>query len=232
MLPTLKQSTAIKVPFGPLVQAADGATAMTSVALASGEAYATKNDAAALVDISGNTWAHLGHGIYNLSLGVGDTDTLGLLHLTVHDSACRPYIRDFMVVPANSYDGLVSGTEKLNVNVNEIDTNAASGFLTGTDKLRADLVSISGTESCADNLEESTKAISTGTVQASSTTTLIKTNLTEAQNDHFNGRIVLFNSGTQRAVGAEITDYDGAAKTLTVTALPAAPANGDTFVIV
>lgn len=66
---------------------------------------------------------------------------------------------------------------------------------------------------------------STATSGSHSTTTMI-TNLTETQNDHFNGRVIVFTNGTLSGQATNITDYDGTTKTLTFTAVTQAPSNG------
>jgi phage baseplate assembly protein W len=63
-------------------------------------------------------------------------------------------------------------------------------------------------------------------------TTQMTTNLTEATDDHYNGRIVVFLTGNLAGQATDITDYTGATKLITMTALTEAPANGDRFVIV
>lgn len=63
-------------------------------------------------------------------------------------------------------------------------------------------------------------------------TTAFTTNLTEATNDHYNGRIVVFITGVLAGQATDITDYDGSSKLVTVTAMTEAPSNGDRFVIV
>lgn len=63
------------------------------------------------------------------------------------------------------------------------------------------------------------------------TTTGFTTNLTEATNDHYNGRTVTFYSGALAGQQATITDYNGTTKLLTVTAMTEAPANGNEFFI-
>jgi hypothetical protein len=63
-------------------------------------------------------------------------------------------------------------------------------------------------------------------------TTEITTNLTEATDDHYNGRAIVFTSGALAGQASAVTDYVGATKKLVVVALTEAPANGDTFVLV
>lgn len=228
----LKQSTSVKIPMGPFVDATDGFTLETAIAFASTEANVIKQDGSAVVDVGANTWSsHLGGGYYNLTLTTSNTDTLGMLVVEAHDTAARPVRREFMVVPPNIYNSLVLGTDYQDVNVHEINGNAASGFLSGTDHLVADLQKINGSASAADNLGEGAKALVTGTVSTSSTTTVITTNLTEATNDHYNGRTITFVTGALAGQSATINDYSGSSKNLTVTQLTEAPSNGDTFVI-
>jgi hypothetical protein len=73
----------------------------------------------------------------------------------------------------------------------------------------------------------------TGSVDdASATTTAFVSDLTEATDDHYIGRHVIFTSGALLGQASAITDYDGTTKTLTVEALTEAPANGVTFEMV
>lgn len=229
----LKQSTSVKVPVGPFVDATDGGTLEGSIAWATGEAALIKHDAAAIVNIGTNTWsAHLGGGMYNVTLTASDTDTLGLLTIVGYDTAARPVKQEFMVVPANVYDSLVLGTDFLKSDAVQANGEAMSGFLSGTTRFNADVKALNGDTTAAANQAKAALGIASGTVQTGSTTTTIKTNLSETQNDHFNGRVIVFTTGAQAGVASAIGDYNGASKDLTVSALPAAPANGDLFVIV
>lgn len=208
----LKQSTQVKVTIGTIVDAADGYTPETTVTLgAADQAELMKHDGSSLTDIASNTWAHLADGIYNLTLTTSDTNTLGRLtfHL-VDTSVCRPIRVDFMVLPANVYDSFVGGTDMLDVNVAQISEDATA----------------------ADNLERMAEGGVPLTIITGSSTSVIATNLTEATNDHYNGRTLTFTSGALAGQSAEITDYNGATKELTVSVLTEAPTNGDTAVIV
>ena len=94
-----------------------------------------------------------------------------------------------------------------------------------------DAVKISGSPTAADNLQRGTEGLVLSTCKASSTTTTIETNLTEATNSHYNGRIVTFTDNALAGQSSDITAYNGTTKALTVTALTEAPASGDSFVI-
>ena len=85
-------------------------------------------------------------------------------------------------------------------------------------------------------LEASAGTIVTGNpVAGTLSTTEMTTNLTETTDDHYNGRVLVFTSGTLAGQATNITDYDGASKKLTFTALTEAPQTGGqltSFVIV
>jgi hypothetical protein len=67
---------------------------------------------------------------------------------------------------------------------------------------------------------------------ASASTTVFITTLTEATTDHYKGRVVIFTSGAMLGQASDITAYNGTTKALTVTALTEAPADAVTFEIV
>ena len=62
-------------------------------------------------------------------------------------------------------------------------------------------------------------------------TTQMSTNLTEATDDHYNGRLITWTSGVLLEQQTDITDYTGATKVLTFTTTTDAPSSTDTFVI-
>ena len=81
-------------------------------------------------------------------------------------------------------------------------------------------------------------ALSAGTIVSGSaaagtlSTTQMTTDLTEATNDHYNGRIIIWTSGVLKNEATDITDYAGATKMLVFTAVTDTPTAGDTFIIV
>ena len=101
------------------------------------------------------------------------------------------------------------------------------------DDKKANVIRISGSSEAADNLEASAETIVVGAATSTLlTTTQMSTNLTEATNNHYNGRIIIFTSGDLQDQATDITGYDGVTKTLTFTVLTEAPADADAFVIV
>ena len=86
----LKQSTAVDVRIGPAVDATDGVTPETTLALGTADqAEALKHDGAATVDISARTFAAVtgADGWYDLTLSTADTGTLGQLDIVIQDSS-------------------------------------------------------------------------------------------------------------------------------------------------
>lgn len=132
----LKQSTAVVVHVGPFVDVGDGFTPEIGVTLSGAdEAEALKHAATTTTSISGLTFAAVTScdGWYALSLGTGETDTLG--HFTVivqDDDVCLPVHMRFEVIPANEYDSGILGTDTLNVDVTEwLGTAAATPTVAG-----------------------------------------------------------------------------------------------------
>lgn len=109
--------------------------------------------------------------------------------------------------------------------------NVAGSVASVTAEVTANVTKISGSATAADNLEAGALGLVSSTCAAGSTTTSIVTNLTEATNDHYNGRVITFTGGALAGQSSSISDYEGATKTLTVVALTEAPADTDAFVI-
>lgn len=232
----LKQSTSVKVPIGPFVDATDKVTPETGITLGAADAAEIiKHDSGSVTDISARTWAAItgADGMYNLTLDAADPSALGMMTVYIADtSVCAPVRADFMVLPANIYDSLIAGSDKLQVDVNEFNGNAASGYVDGATELRTDVIKVSGNSTAADNLEAAARTMTQFTVQTGSTTTTITTNLSESTDDHYNGRRIGFLTGVLAGQATDITNYDGASNNLTVTALTEAPGNGDIAIIV
>lgn len=80
--------------------------------------------------------------------------------------------------------------------------------------------------------ENHNSVVATAVNDASATTTVWITDLTEATDDHFNGRSIVFITGNLAGQATDITDYNGTTKAITVTAVTEAPADNDRFIIV
>lgn len=123
----LKQSTAVTIRLGPFVDATDGVTEETGLGAMGVEI--SKNHGAFGARNSATATAHDAEGWYSCELDATDTGTLGPLIVKAHAAATHlPVWREFMVMPANEYDSLVSGTDALDVEV----ASMAAGTITAT----------------------------------------------------------------------------------------------------
>jgi len=121
-------------------------------------------------------------------------------------------------------DGIQADTE-------DIQSRLPAALSSGN--IKADVLAISTSTDAADKLEASAETIVIGAAAAGTlSTTQMTTDLTEATNDHYNGRVIIWTSGVLIQQATDITDYDGATKMLTFTAVTEAPTAADTFVIV
>lgn len=134
----LKADTEIKVVIGPVVAVGDGFTPVTNLAVStSDEAEILKHNAAAVTDISANTFAAIASadGYYNLTITAGQLDTEGMLTVLINDdSLCLPVRASFMVQNANAYDSLnaAATTDYLQVDVAQwLGTAAATPTTAG-----------------------------------------------------------------------------------------------------
>lgn len=119
--------------------------------------------------------------------------------------------------------GLIAAVE---AKVDIVDTNVDAILVdTGTSG-----VVVAGTINA--NVLTAVGVIEASAVTGTLTTTTMTTDLTEATDDHYNGRSVVFTSGALTGQATDITDYTGSTKLITMTALTEAPSNGTTFKIV
>lgn len=108
----LKQSTAVVIQYGQFVDKTDGVNPETAISgmgvylSKNGGTQAARNDATAIT--------HDRAGYYFLSLDATDTNTLGTLFMQTNNPTVHLGVWDtWMVVPANVYDSLVGGSDKL-----------------------------------------------------------------------------------------------------------------------
>lgn len=181
MAQLLKQSTAATLVIGPAVDKTDGFTEETGLGAGTVDAIGVyKHGATAITDLSATTtFTHRNDGMYTLTLSTSNTDTLGHLVLYIADeSVCRPIRQEYLVVPANVYDSIVGGSDKLqvdttqwagqtttlstgnlpDVNIAEISDDATAAdnlesYTDGGSKMPVDAVQISSSATAADNLE-------------------------------------------------------------------------------
>lgn len=145
----------------------------------------------------------------------------GLNLVTINTAADPGFYADGARFAVILNDGLVDGVSVAGAIVAEFSLGMAT----------ADVEKLDGDATAAANLKRGATGLVLGSVASGATTTVIPTDLTEATNDHYNGRYITFTSGALLGQSSDITDYFGTGKELTVTALTEAPNQGDTFVI-
>ncbi len=161
------------------------------------------------------------------------------LQTTVHDNSVLGYALATANVSTfdRTTESLAGLSGDLNVGIADIQADTDNiqaripAALTAGGNMKSDLLAQNGSTTAADNIRGGGLGLVLSTCAAGSTTTSIVTNLTEATNDHYNGRVITFTNAALLGQTSSISAYDGATKTLTVVALTEAPANTDTFVI-
>jgi len=118
------------------------------------------------------------------------------------------------------------------VDLSGTDIQLADTVTDVTNAVTGNMTQISGSTTAADNLERGAVALVLGEAIAGTlSTTEMTTDLTEATDDHYNGRVITWTSGVLAGQSTDITDYTGSSKKLTYTATTEAPSATDEFVI-
>lgn len=135
--PWLKQSTAVTIKFGPFVDSGDGNTDKDGLTIQKADVRLSKNggNIVACATDQGESDAGAAHdeiGYYDISLGTGDTDTLGRLKVMVHKTGALHVWEEYMVVPANVWDSMF-GADALQVDLAQVLgtalTETSAGYL-------------------------------------------------------------------------------------------------------
>lgn len=213
----LKQSTASQeVTIGRFVDSGDGNTEETGLTIANTDIKLHKAGATTLASKNSGGATHIANGLYYIVLDATDTDTLGNLVIYCHPTGALAVQKECIVLPANVYDSMVSGTDYLQVDTYQINGSQAAAVR----QALAAGVMVPGTVD--------TTAVST------TTTTFESDDITEATADHYNGRVVIFTSGALLGQQALINDYslNGGRGAFTVSTMTEAPTNNDTFIII
>lgn len=119
----LRQGTATDVEIGPFIDSTDFVSLMTSLTLSQADCLLMKNGGAASAKNDATAATHRGGAHFSVPLNATDTGTVGRLRLIINEGGAVPMWRDFFVLPAQVYDSLMAGTDKLQVHADEI-TNA------------------------------------------------------------------------------------------------------------
>lgn len=225
----LKNSTAgQEALFGPFLDETDGITPLTGLTIANTDVKLWKRGGTTESNKNSGGLTHIAGGRYYGVLDATDSDTVGEMEANIHVSGALPVKRTFDVLPAPVYDALYTGTP--------IDSTLADGAITAA-KIAAD--AITATKIATDALTQTKfSQIYRGTVDAGSfsttTTEFESDDITTAAADHWNGRVVIFTSGTLAGQARTITDYAkvGSNGHFTCDAFTSIPADNSTFIIV
>jgi len=184
---------------------------------------------------------HQTGGTFGQAIGDPAANTETMYDAVVTDATGTNVAADVVAVKAQTVaieadtdviDDGTSGLVKIASDVAAIKVPTDKLVFTVSNQVDANMLAISGDTTAADNLEEgATGLVATTVNDASASTTAFVITSAEATDDHFNGRIITFTSGDLVGQSTDITDYTGSSKTVTVTALTEAPANGVSFVI-
>lgn len=205
-----RQSTAFTKRYGPFLDDTDGSPE-TALSIVRADVQISKAGGAfgQKTDTGGGT--HDADAWYEIDLDAVDFDTLGTIDIQIAMAGVIPVFFHGMVMPQQAYDSFY-GTDKLHVDMREIDGNAQA----------------------ATNLREAAKAIIIGVAVAGTLTSEeMTTNLIEATTDHFKDRTMFWFTGVLAGQESPITAYTGTGGKVTynTTKTAEAPSAGDGFVI-
>jgi hypothetical protein len=163
-------------------------------------------------------------GISNVQSGMSNT----LSQVLVDTADVSNYLSNMSNV-LSDVDSKVTSVESV---LSDVSSRIPAALVGG--RIDADIGAISTSTDAANKLEASAEIIILGSANAdlgSSTVSNFSTTLTKNINDFYNGRVMIFTTGTLTGQATTISDYIGASSQVKVVALTAAPAAGDSFCI-
>ena len=116
-----------------------------------------------------------------------------------------------------------------NVDANEVKIDAVD---TVVDAIKVVTDALTAAAAAKLALSAGTMVSGAATSGTLSTTQMTASALAESTDDHYIGRIIIWTSGVLANQATDITDYTGATRMFTYTAVTEAPGVGDTFVII
>lgn len=211
----LREDSSQTVQLGPFFDITDPDTVLGSLTLANTDIKLSKaGNPGTFVNKNSGGGTSPTHGFVSVTFNATDLADAGPLLVVVPVASALLYWECFDVHPQQVFDSLY-GTDKLQVDVKEIDSRSSAAVL------------------WADSCE----TILSGTVTTAGgapTTTVFSTSLTAIANDRMLGRLVLFRSGAAGAAydGGIVSDFVQTNGVITLAnAMNATPSNGDPFVV-
>ena len=141
MMPLRYNTASQEIILGRFVDATDGNTAEPGLTIANTDIKLWKQGASTQVDKNSGGATHDAAGMYVATLDDTDTDTLGPLEINIQVAGARSVRREYTVYTQNYFDSLISGTDKLEVDLEGIATKEDLASHTSTTYFRP----ISGT---------------------------------------------------------------------------------------
>lgn len=104
----LRNGTTQSIRFGPFLDSTDGVTPETGLTIAQADMQLSKDGGAFAQKSAAGNATHDTDGWYSTSLSTTDTDTNGILELQINVAGSLPVWKTYTVIPAASYDALVT----------------------------------------------------------------------------------------------------------------------------
>jgi hypothetical protein len=188
----LRANTAATAVIGPFVDSTDGVTPETALTINQAAVRVTKNGGAFAAKSDATAATHMENGYYSVPLNATDTNTAGRLRVAVAAAGALPVWEDYSVLPAQVFDSIIAGTDRLEVDAAEI---------TGAAALAVGI-------------------IDSGTAQAATATTMtLRAGATFADSAII-GATIIQTGGTNSPQMARVTAYVGSTDVATVAAWP------------
>ncbi len=123
----LRQSTASQeISLGQFLDSTDGNTEEDGLTIANTDIKIRKGGTTTLANKNSGGATNISNGVYHATLDATDTDTLGLMEVYVHVAGALATKTTYMVLPATSYDALVTnGLNNLGGTAQTADHTAA-----------------------------------------------------------------------------------------------------------
>jgi len=122
----VKLSTAVTKKLGPFLDEDDGKTTEEALAIGQADIRLSKNGGNFAQSNNAAGGTHDENGWYGIPLDTTDTNALGSLQVAIHEAGALPVFMEYLVVPANVYDSLISGTDVLQADLTQMGGVAQS----------------------------------------------------------------------------------------------------------
>lgn len=198
----LRQSTAVDILIGPFLDSSDGNTQETSLTISYTDVLLSKNGQTRAAKNDETACAADSNGYYNCELSATDTNTVGQLAVTIHESGALAVRLDYQVMEETEYDALYKTGANGIASLEELALETASMQYVLDVLMRA--------------LLESTLMIKT-TIATLTSQTSFTLSAGSPDDDAYNDCLIMIkdeSTAKQKAIGF-VSDY--AASTLTVT---------------